>query len=241
MRMSRSFLVVLISAFPVLGQTAAGDPAGHWDGAIHAPNLDVSVQIDLMKNAGGELAGAFSNPAQGIRSLPLSDVGAEGTGYTFAIRAAGGGGVFRVAVSADGKTMTGDFIPAQSGRRIPFTAIRTGEAQIAPAPTSAPIGRELEGTWNGSVDVNGKPVLLVLTMANHSDGTATGTIFSPDAGAELPIAITQKASSLSLTVPAISGSYAGVLSADGAELVGTWTQGVSDLPLTFKRGAAGKP
>ena len=77
-----------------------------------------------------------------------------------------------------------------------------------------------------------------LTMANQPDGTATGSFVNVDEGLEIPITtITQKASSLTLDVKAVGGSYSGVLNPEGTELVGTWTQGPAVLPLTFRRAA----
>jgi hypothetical protein len=52
---------------------------------------------------------------------------------------------------------------------------------------------------------------------------------------EIPIAtITQKASSVTLDLKAIGGSYSGALNAEGTALVGTVTQGAAVLPLTFR-------
>jgi len=86
--------------------------------------------------------------------------------------------------------------------------------------------------------VQGKTIRLVLTMTNHADGTATGTILSVDSGGmEIPIAVTQKTVNVTIEVAAVGGSFTGVLHA-ATELVGTWTQGPATLPLTFTR--AGK-
>jgi hypothetical protein len=72
-------------------------------------------------------------------------------------------------------------------------------------------------------------------MSNQPDGTASGTIVSPDGtGVEVPVAITQKASNLTIDVVSVGASFAGVLNAAGTELAGTWKQGSSSLPLTFR-------
>ena len=78
---------------------------------------------------------------------------------------------------------------------------------------------------------------LVLTLSNQTD-SATGSVLSADEGLEIPIAtISQNASSLTLVVKAIGGSYSGALNQDGTAMVGTWTQGPTSLPLTFRRAA----
>jgi hypothetical protein len=222
---------------PSLWAQIAADPSGHWDGAIQAPGKEVKFEVDLAKNSRGELAGTFSNPAQNIKGYPLTNVAVEGRSIHFVLKVNSGGGPFEGVLSADGKSIAGDFTAAtaQGNFTVPFSLTRTGEARIDAPPTSAPIDKELEGTWNGTLDVNGKPLGFVLKMSNHPDG-ATGTLVSVDQGVEIPITtITQKASSLILDVKVVGGTYSGALSADGTELVGTWTEGPLVLPLTFRR------
>jgi len=50
---------------------------------------------------------------------------------------------------SDATAMTVTFVTTQGRHAIPFSVMRTGDARIAPAPRSAPIGKELEGTWHG--------------------------------------------------------------------------------------------
>jgi hypothetical protein len=78
---------------------------------------------------------------------------------------------------------------------------------------------------------------LVVKMANQPDGTATGTIVSPDgSGVEIPIAMTEKGSNVTVDVTSVGASFVAVLNAAATELVGTWTQGTATLPLTLRRG-----
>jgi hypothetical protein len=107
------------------------------------------------------------------------------------------------------------------------------------APKSAPIEKRLEGTWSGALDTQRGQVRLVVKMRNQSDGTATGTIAAPDeSGVEVPIAINASVSSLTIEIPAVGGSFVGVLNADKTELVGTWTERQATLPLTLRRATA---
>lgn len=136
--------------------------------------------------------------------------------------------------------MSGTFNTTEGGHSIPFSLTRTGDARIDAPPKSPPIGKELEGTWNGTLDVNGTARRLVLTMSNQADGTSTASLLSVDGGGvAIPVAIVQKGTSVMLDVQMVGGSYAGTLNADGTELVGSWKQGQAALPLTFKR-APGK-
>lgn len=236
-------LLIAASLLPVPARVvlaqAPVDPTGHWTGAIHVPpfngasSREVAVEIDLTTNAAGVLGGTFTQADQGVKGLPLSNVSRDGRTVSFEIKA-NGGGVFR-GTQSDATSISGEFVTTQGGFNIPFDLKRTGDARIAPAPKNAPIGKELEGTWNGSIEVGGKPERLVLKMSNLPDGTSTGTIQDVDgSNVEIPIAMTQKASNLTIDLAVVSASYTAVLNADN-ELVGTWTQGPLSLPLTFKR------
>lgn len=230
--------LLLVPASTMRAQTAV-DPSGHWEGAIQVSGMEVRMEIDLVKNGKGELAGTFAQPDQHLTGLPLANFAVDGRSVGFQIKGgAPGERAFKGTLSADGKSISGEFASRQVGT-VPFTLIRTGDAKVDATPRSAAIGKELEGTWNGTLDANGIQRRLVLTMANQPDGTAIGSILNVDEGLELPIsAITQKASGVTLEIRGVGGAYAGALNADGTELVGTFSQGPAALPLTFRRAVA---
>ena len=231
-------LVVVPAAF-LLAQTSA-DPSGHWEGTVRIPEMELKIEVDLAKNSKGELAGIFATPTQGLKGFPLSTVTVEGRSVRFVLKADKEPSTFVGVVSADGKSISGE--ASQAGKSAPFSLTRTGEARIPPAPRNPPIGKEYEGTWNGTLDAGQGPIRLILKMANQPDGTAAGTIASPDgSGVEVPIGIAQKAANLTIEVPSVGASFAGVLNPAKTELAGTWiqgTQGSTGLPLTFRRTAA---
>ena len=229
--------LLLVPVTSLLAQTAP-DPSGHWAGAIHVPPFngagarEVGIEIDFSKNAGVPAA-TFSQPDQHVKGLPLSNVVFDGAMVSFELKA-NGGGLFRGTLT-DAASIAGEFVTSEGGYTIPFNLARTGDAQRAAAPQSAAIGKEIEGTWHGAIEVGGKQERLVLKMANQPDGSATGTIQDLDgSNVEIPIAITQKASGLTVEVAAVGASYIATLN-PGAELVGTWNQGEVKLPVTFKR------
>src|SRR5439155_8792375 len=181
----RTLLVAALFLVPApsLYAQIAADPSGHWDGAIQAPGKEVKFEVDLAKNSKGELACTFSNPAENINGYPLTNVALEGRSIRFLLKVNSGGGPFEGVLSADGKSMSGDFAVStpQGTFTVPFSLARTGDARVETPPRSAPIGKALEGTWNGTLDVKGKQSLrLVLTLSNQPDGTATGSLVSAD-------------------------------------------------------------
>lgn len=236
----RFFFYLLLAALfvpaPLALAQAPADPSGHWEGTIKVPDKDVKFEVDLAKNSQGELAGTFTQPADGIKGLPLATVTAEGGKVTLALKAGSGGGTFHGKLSADGKGMSGAFVTNEGGHEIPFELTRTGEARIAAAPKSPRISKELEGTWEGTLEAKGKKLRLLLKMANQPDGTSTGSIKSVDeSGLEIPVAMTQKESNVTIDMPTVGASLVVVLNADATELAGAWKQGPASLPLTMRR------
>jgi hypothetical protein len=231
-RMVLLALLLLSPVPPLLAQTGVG-PAGHWEGAIHAPNMEVPIEIDLAKNGNGDLSGTFTG--QNVKALPLAAFSIDGRSVGFQIKgSAPADRVFKGAFSADGTSIAGEY--SQGGYSVPFNVTRKGDARIEAPATSAAISKSLEGTWNGTLNINGEQRTLVLTLTNQPDGTAVGHFVNVEEALEIPIAtITQTLSTVTLDVKAVGGSYSGTLNPEGTELVGTLTQGSGALPLTLKR------
>lgn len=227
-----SIAMLLFVPLRLAGAQPDADPSGHWEGAVQAPGKPVTIEVDLAKNARGELIGTLGNPAQGEIGLPLATVVVVGREVSFAVAARGGGG-FRATLRGDGQAMSGAFTLAHDGTALPFQLTRTGDARISPPPKSPPISKRLAGTWTGTIAVDGKQLTLGLTMANQPDGTASGTLRSD--GLELPIAIAETATQVRIDVPSVSGTYAGTWNAAGTQLVGSWSQRSKSLALTFQR------
>jgi hypothetical protein len=222
----------LLSSSAVRAQQAA-DPTGHWDGTIQAPGMAIGFEIDFAKNDKGVLTGTVNLPGERIKGLPLTKVAIEGRSIAFHARS---DQPMRGELSADGKTVAGDYLV--QGNTLPFTMIRTGESKMAAAPRSAPVSRQLEGTWQGVLETHGVDMHLQLQVANLPDGTSTGRIVNLDQGElELPVAITQKGASVTLDVTPIVSSYTGTLNAEGTELAGTFSQGANSTALTFRRAS----
>ena len=221
-------LVALMLSIP---QPPAG-PSGHWEGAIQVPGQELKIEIDLAPR-GEKWEGAIAIPAQGLKGFPLSAITVQGDSVSFALNGVPGDPRFKGTVSKDAKSLSGEF--SQGGATIPFAVTRTGDAKFEPLPKSTPITKDLEGSWEGSLDVNGTILRLRVKLSNGPDGVATGTMVSVDqGGVELPIAaVVQTGSHLKLVVQAIAGTYEGDLK-DG-QLTGTWMQGLGTLPLVFKR------
>jgi hypothetical protein len=233
-------LIVILFSTATLGAQTKTDVSGHWEGGIHTPEMSISIQVDLTNNSAGQLAGTISVPPQNLKGLPLVIESAEGQTINFRFRGAPGNRLFQGVISDDGASIRGSFM--QSGYTMPFTLSRTGAAQIDAPVRSAPISKALEGPWSATLEgtyQNGIQRKIILTLENRPDGTSTGQVFNPGDGLEIPIAsITQNASSVTLDLRAVGGSYSGRVNTEGTEMVGTFIQGTTVLPLTFRRAPA---
>ncbi len=166
------------------------------------------------------------------RGLPLSPITVQGETVTFTVKGAPGDPTFKGTLSKDAKTLAGDF--TQGPATGTFTLAWKGEPKIEAPPKNAAVGKELEGAWQGTLEVNGMTLRLNVTLTNQ-DGAATGTMVSVDqGGVEVPIgSIVQTGAHLKFTVPMIGGTYEGDLK-DG-QIAGTWSQGPASFPLVLKR------
>ena len=227
--------LMFLSATTLRAQ-APVDLSGHWEGAVQSPGLELGFQIDLAKNAAGELSGTISIPSENLRGLPLQTVSIKDKVVSFYARRdqplAG-------YISDDGKSISGDY--SIEGFTLPFNLTRMGDARIDPPVRSAAVSKELEGAWNGSLYANGGALRVSLTIQNQPDGSAIGRVVVIDQGGlQIPVVIAQQASTVTLDAGVVPGRFSGVLNAEGAELAGTWTQGSIEAALTFKRADVGK-
>ena len=225
-------LIVLVASSAVASAQPATAPSGHWEGAIQTPGQELKIEIDL-DGSGDKWKGTINVPVQGLKGFPLSAISVQNDAVTFAMKGVPGDPLFKGAVSKDAKTLSGTF--SQGGGSVPFALTRTGEAKFEPLPKSTAVGKDLEGSWEGTLDADGTLLRLTVKLSNQADGTAAGMLISVDQnGVEIPIAaVVQTNSHLTLHVPSVVGRYEGDLK-DG-ELTGKWTQGPKTWPLVFKR------
>lgn len=220
---------VLLAPPPLARAQSTPDPAGHWSGAIALPDGDRAFEIDIARNAGGELIGTIT--AADVKNLPLSRVSLSAHAVSFEARS---DQPFDGLLADDGATLSGT--TSVGGYQLPFSLTRTGEATIEPAPTSPPIRKELEGTWQGVLNAGTAQLRLTLTMTNRPDGRAVGSIVSLDEGGlTVPVVIAQQGASVAIEQRGVAGSYALTLNAPGADLTGTFTQRGRSWPIRMTR------
>jgi len=109
-----------------------------------------------------------------------------------------------------------------------------------PAPAQSTDAVAVTGDWVGTLAVGGTELRVVVHLQEAADGGLTGTMDSPDQGAEgIPLGTVEAtADTLRFAVPSIAGRFAGVVADDGQTIEGRWTQGGGRLPLTLERTAS---
>ena len=234
MQLNRRMLIAatlcVAASVPARAQQPA-DPSGHWQGALQAPSMQVPFDLDLAIDAAGRYSGTLSVPAQKIKGLPLTRVAVDGTSINFQARS---DQPFTGVLSDDRQSITGEFLI--SGNSLPFTLTRDGAAQIEAPRRSAALSKQLEGTWTATLIVEGMPHQLVMTLVNHPDGSASGRIVNEgEGGLELPIAIAQQGSAVTIETLPLASTLTATLTADGTELDGTIAQGEATAHVTFRR------
>jgi hypothetical protein len=237
MRVSTGLLIgtilVLVCASFVWAQ-APVDPSGHWEGVVQIPDRPMAIVVDLTASATGALAGTFGQPSQGVKALPLTSVSLDGRTIRFVVKGNDQGSTFTGKLADDGKGITGEVTSGEYV--IPFTLTHGGAAGVVKAPVSPAISKELEGTWSGSMIVDGSPMPLEVQLTNQADGTSRGVIASPAGGGiKVPITIVQAGKNVTFDIDAVGASFSGELNADATEVKGTWTQNNASLALTLTR------
>jgi hypothetical protein len=205
---------------------------GHWEGALSVQGKELRIEIELVARSADKWEGSAAFPDMNAKGLMLSAVAVQGQAVTFAIKGVPGDPTFKGTLSKDSKTLSGDF--TQGPLVGTFTLAWKGEAKFEAPPKNAPLTKDFEGTWEGTVELNGNKLRLGLKLANQ-DGGATGTLVAIDqGGVEIALSgIVQTDAHLKLTVPTIGGTYEGDLKDD--QITGTWTQGGGSTPLNLKR------
>ena len=212
---------------------AQDGPRGHWSGSVELPNQALAMEADLDKGANGWI-GSISIPAQNASGIALDAISFTDGKCIFHLKGAPGDPTFTGALSADGKTMAGDF--TQGGATFRFQFTRTGDPKVEETKASPALAKEFLGTWEGTLE--GPGLRLVLKMSNDAGG-AKAVLNSLDQGSEIPVsAIDQKDSKLTLAVKMVGGKYEAEIDKEGSELNGTWTQGPNSFPLKLKKAAA---
>jgi pimeloyl-ACP methyl ester carboxylesterase len=108
----------------------------------------------------------------------------------------------------------------------------------APTP-NAMAGSNLEGVWEGALDVGAMKLRLALKVAKAADGALAAKLDSLDQGAtDLPVdVISLKDDAVHFEMKRLLVAFDGTLNKEGSEIAGQFSQGGTSFPLILKRVA----
>jgi uncharacterized protein (TIGR03435 family) len=98
--------------------------------------------------------------------------------------------------------------------------------------------QNITGTWQGTLHVgNGRELRIVFKISTTETDSLKAVLYSIDQGGQgiIASAVTLKGSAVTISVPAIGGTYQGRLNGGATALAGTWTQGPQPLTLNLER------
>lgn len=122
------------------------------------------------------------------------------------------------------------FASAQGVKRV--------EAQTPTNNTTA-AGQNLEGTWEGALEIGAMKLRLALKVTKAADGALAAKLDSLDQGAnDLPVdVISLKDGAVHFEMKRLLVVFDGTLNKEGSEIAGQFKQGGGSSPLTLKRVA----
>ncbi len=96
---------------------------------------------------------------------------------------------------------------------------------------------EISGTWLGKLKVQGTELRIVFHINKNDDGTLSGTMDSPDQGANgIPVdSVISNEGNIRLVIKAVRGFYDGKLNPDNSSISGTWHQSGMSFPLVLTK------
>jgi hypothetical protein len=191
--------------------------------------------LDLAKNAKSEWVASMSVPSANASGLVVTEIAVNGTSVRFV-------GVelmmarFDLSLAIDGK-MKGSFSSGQMSVPIEFT--RTGEARVELMAPSPAVSKELEGDWEGSLDVGGgRAMRIAVHFRNQPDGTVAATFENLEmrGGGAVPINdVKQAGQRVEFGLRVGHGSFQGTLNKEGTELTGQLTHEETSTSLALRK------
>jgi uncharacterized protein len=119
-----------------------------------------------------------------------------------------------------------------------FALAQGADAQTQ-TPNASAAGQNLEGIWEGALDVRAVKLRLALKVTKMADGELAAKLDSLDQGAnDLAVdVISLKDGAVHFEMKQLSVVFDGTLNKEGSEITGQFKQGGGSSPLTLKRAA----
>jgi hypothetical protein len=225
------FTRVTAGAAPAIAApAAAASIAGDWHGSLDADGKTLRVVLHIVAAKDGALTGSLDSLDQGLFGIPVATVVLKDSKLTLTVEALPVHASYEGTVKACGSGIDGTWTQAQ-----PMTLNFTRGAATAAAPKPA-TPSDIDGTWAGTLDVNGNTLHILLKVVNTADGL-TAQVQSPD---QSPMWLTATSVSrangtLTASFTSLQAEFSGKIAADLGTIDGTFSQGGGSMPLVLKQ------
>jgi CubicO group peptidase (beta-lactamase class C family) len=112
---------------------------------------------------------------------------------------------------------------------------------IAPIRAAGAQDSKFVGHWEGAIQVPGTPLAISVDFAAKAGGLNATISIQAQGAKDLPLAdVSQNDNDIAFKITGVPGdpSFKGTLSADGAKISGTFTQGGATIPFALERKAS---
>lgn len=210
-----------------------GSPDGHWEGVLTMNNREIGVSLDLAKNAKSEWIASMGFPSERMTGLAVMNITVNDKSVKF-IAVEFQMAKFDLTLGPDG-SMKGTISTPQGP--VPVEFKRTGEAKVELIPASPAVSKELEGDWEGSLQMPNGAFRIIVHFKNRPDKTVAATIDTPDSGAMgLPLNnVKQTGQKVEFGIKVANASFQGTLNQECTELAGQFGPEENLSPLTLRK------
>lgn len=205
--------------------------AGHWEGELKGDGPQpIKISLELDQNANSKWIASMGIPSENLTGLVVQDVIVESNSVKF-VAVELMMCTFDLTLDPEG-TLKGS-IAGPGAQPIEFK--RTGDAQVQLISASPAVSKQLEGDWEGTLQIPNRPVVMAFHFRNQPDNTVMAT-FSTDGGPDLPLNdVKQMDQKVVFGVKVAHGRFDGTLNEEGTELSGQFYHGEHGMPLMLRK------
>jgi hypothetical protein len=208
---------------------AGASIAGDWNGSLNTGGATLRLVLHIATAKDGAFTGTLDSLDQSVMGIPITTITLKDSKLALTIDTVHG--TYEGQVKPDGSGIDGTWTQTQ-----PMTLnFARGPAAAAAGPEPAPPS-DIDGTWAGTLDVNGTTLHILLKVTNTADGL-TAKVQSPDQSPAwlTASAVKRESGTLTASFAALQAEFSGKIASDLSSIDGTFSQGGGSLPLVLKR------
>lgn len=223
---------MFLASITALCAADAPTPVGDWHGKLSIGPGELRVALHVQQAAPGQLKATLDSLDQGANGIPAEKARIEGTHLTIDFPVING--VYEAEVSADGKSLVGNW--TQNGNTAPLKMVR-GVPPPDQADPAAATAAPLAGTWEGVVDAGSTKLRVRLNLTKDDKGSIRATLDSIDQNVNgMPVSgVALKAAAFHFEVRSAGAVFDGTVDEKQTTITGSMKQAGANMPLVLKK------